>query len=666
MHPVETAPLPEGPQDPGRDARSDPGTDSLFSTSDLVSFDVFDTLISRTVLKPIDVFSLVKLSLLEHPLALSCSDVVDAFPALRVRAEALARKASLEAGGTSEVTLAGIYRTLAAVSGADPECISLLQATELDFELRVVYPLPTGRQLWDTARSEAKRIVLCSDMYLPSDFIASLLRKCGYDGYEALYVSCEHQRSKGEGSLFSYIAEKHGVLPSRILHIGDNEHADFRMAKEAGCQALHLPKPAVAWLPEMPLELEKPFYLRTVASSFYGLLHATGSSEAQADPWHKVGYQVFGPLFTGFMFWLAAMVQRNRPDKVFLLARDAHFIHAHLGSVLKPLGLDPELAYLYVSRSALLLPSFTDFPLPRLWHLFSGRSPKPISHHLKRLGLSPDLLGPLAESVGFSSVEDVVENGNPQMFALLSKLYQPLLQVSARQRPLVRRYLEGFVGDARRLMLVDIGWVGNMQASFMRVLEPFLTDLDVRGYYVGLHRSASDNFYPGSTMQGWLTHYGVPGPIETDVWWKGGVELLEFAMCAPHGTTLGYRIAENGQVEPVLEDHGVDAESQELSARLQRGASAFLRDYLEIYARIPGAALNTGVWANEFCRLVVHPTREEAELLGDVTHSDAFGDTTTRLGLAPRIDDQDDLPAAFERCFWKAGFRVRNQMETRP
>jgi hypothetical protein len=175
---------------------------------------------------------------------------------------------------------------------------------------------------------------------------------------------------------------------------------------------------------------------------------------------------------------------------------------------------------------------------------------------------------------------------------------------------------------------------------------------------------ARENDVPGHTMEGWLTHYGEPSVMEHELWWKGGAELLEFAMCAPHGTTLGYAEGADGQVEPVLEESEVDRLERAKSARIQAGASSFLADYMEIYGSFPPSALSSRFWGAPFHRLVTSPTKEEAELLGELTHSDSAGGTERRLPIAPRMGtaDRKALARGLERAYWKAGFRIRNGM----
>jgi predicted HAD superfamily hydrolase len=637
---------------------------------DVISLDVFDTLVLRAVSAPTDVFALVKLTLLASRDALFHPEVMQTFPTLRVRAERIARSEKLDRQGSSEVTFDEIYATFAALSGATPDLVSLFKQTELDLETRLAYPNPLAKRIWSAALAANKKVVFCSDMYLPGDFVASLLHKCGCDRYDGIYVSCEHGCTKHDGTLFAYVARELGVPLDRILHIGDNKTSDFIRAKHAGCGAIHLRRSPTGNQIVIPDPREGSSHAAAVLSLIQGIIRkrASHGDPADRDPLERIGYNAFGPLLTGFLLWLTAMVERYPPDKILLFARDTYLINKYLRRFLGPAGEGVGIQYVYVSRGAILIPSMTDFSLPRLWHLFSGKCKRTVAYHLRKLGLAPELLTHIIQSAGYESMDDLVENSEPRMHGLLRRLHSLLLQESARQRPLVRRYLKQFVDGARRLTVVDVGWAGNMQGSFLRVLEPLPADLTVRGYYVGLYRTARENDYLGHSMAGWLTHYGDPRGLEEKIWWSGGVELLEFTMCAPHGTTLGYKTNEAGEVEPVLEDSPAEDAANFLRARLQEGAEAFVNDYLELYSTVPAAAFTSSLWANEFYRLVSAPTKGEAELLGDITHSDSAGPTGSRLPIAPRSGKRDQAGIAkdLERAYWKAGFRVRNGRKQSP
>ena len=103
---------------------------------------------------------------------------------------------------------------------------------------------PDGAERLRRARAQGKRIILCSDMYLPSPVIRDLLRSCGYDGDDPLYVSCEQAASKHLGTLFGRITEATGIAAGRILHTGrDDRHSDV---SDGGARRMALPAHAAA------------------------------------------------------------------------------------------------------------------------------------------------------------------------------------------------------------------------------------------------------------------------------------------------------------------------------------------------------------------------------------------------------------------------------------
>ena len=343
--------------------------------ADIVSFDVFDTLIVRAIARPTDAFALVKLRLLASEAALNDPHTVDAFPDLRVQAELRARDAKERDGHLHrEVTLAEIYDALAALSGADAALVELLKQTELAVERDLVYANPVAKELFELARAERKTIVLCSDMYLPSAEIVTLLRRCGYEGYDTLYVSCEHACSKHAGTMFPYIAERHGVAAARILHVGDNLYGDCMMAREAGCTAMYLPPPPAAERMRMPWGGELPFYPDSVGAIVAGIRRKRElDTRRRAGPVGRAWLSRVRPAVHG----LLAVARRDRaraPARQAAVPRARqHFIHKHLAAFFGVLPDELPGEYLYVSRGSLLIPSLTDFPLPRLDHLVSGQ-----------------------------------------------------------------------------------------------------------------------------------------------------------------------------------------------------------------------------------------------------------------------------------------------------
>ncbi len=190
--------------------------DEVIQKADVVSFDVFDTLVFRKVKQPSDVF------------AIAAKDDPD-FPERRMQAEREARKNAAK----EDVTLAEIYGRLTAIYGE--EKTERLRQDEIKAELDTVYANPSGLRFFRYLIKKGKRIVITTDMYLPGDVIEAILQKCGYRGYEKLFVSSEYGLSKRSGHLFTEVRKETGAV--NPVHIGDHIVSDYKKPKEMGIAA---------------------------------------------------------------------------------------------------------------------------------------------------------------------------------------------------------------------------------------------------------------------------------------------------------------------------------------------------------------------------------------------------------------------------------------------
>lgn len=167
-----------------------------------VSFDVFDTLVVRPFLKPADLFVLMEQEVQQ---VLGCRDLPD-FSALRHAAEVQARRVH---AGREDITLTQIYEQLGCLTGLDQERLALLCDMEIAYEQRYCFRRENAKRLWDAAIAAHKRVIVISDMYLPTETIASILAKNGYEGYTGLFVSGDVGKTKASGHLFEHVQKRY-------------------------------------------------------------------------------------------------------------------------------------------------------------------------------------------------------------------------------------------------------------------------------------------------------------------------------------------------------------------------------------------------------------------------------------------------------------------------
>lgn len=196
----------------------------------VVSFDVFDTLITRVVANPVDVF-LLMISEIARQFPFLDKDFLDSFQSKRIESERVAREQS----DYDDVTIIQIYDHLSSLQYFPKELIPNFVQIELQVEKQVVAPIQYFAQYLHKLRSQGLPVILASDMYLPQDAIRILLLHAGIKVEELpLYVSGELGVSKYSGRLFENILTDLKIQPAELLHIGDNWYSDVYIPRSIG------------------------------------------------------------------------------------------------------------------------------------------------------------------------------------------------------------------------------------------------------------------------------------------------------------------------------------------------------------------------------------------------------------------------------------------------
>ncbi|EFT9206828.1 glycosyl transferase, partial [Salmonella enterica] len=155
------------------------------------------------------------------------------------------------------------------------------------------------------------KVILISDMYLPSAILKELLTSCGYDiSNIPVYSSGEERHSKNSGKLFSIVKKNENVDIASWMHVGDNVHADILNAKKLGINTLH-----ADWS-EYNHGVSNHWKAKDIIgeSICKALLLKQVSAFHQNDPLNEIGFKVFGPLLLGYVSWLANQLKIHKID----------------------------------------------------------------------------------------------------------------------------------------------------------------------------------------------------------------------------------------------------------------------------------------------------------------------------------------------------------------
>ena len=191
---------------------------------DIISFDIFDTLIKRNVEKPIDVFSLVEYNYNNF----FPDNKINNYKEIRISAEKNARYKKIH----EEITLEEISNELKTFF--DIDVVNRLIEIEKNIEVDLCVSNKKIKKIFDYCKEKKKIIIIITDMYLDLKTIETILNKNDIKGYKKIYLSSEKKKTKYHGTMFDYIISDLKIDKKQILHIGDNKRSDYLIPKRKG------------------------------------------------------------------------------------------------------------------------------------------------------------------------------------------------------------------------------------------------------------------------------------------------------------------------------------------------------------------------------------------------------------------------------------------------
>ena len=617
----------------------------------LVTIDVFDTALVRTLAHAEDVFVLSAWRAVKRH---GISGGVRRLAEARKEAHLAALRAEGEAG-RSEVTIEQIYAHHPIV---DPSIRAALLAEELATERDVCHANPNILAIHRKLVARGSRVAFLSDTPFTGAFVTELLSEAGYDGPLEVYVSSEFGTTKASGKLFGKLANGLSIKPTQIWHIGDNVRSDVIRARRAGLHPLWYRPKLRRWDEAPPAGGTEASIARSVTiGTKAALMHG------HVDALRSVGLCIAGPAYLAFVQWLLRSLSRDPVTRIFFLARDG-FILKTIYERLRCFESGPPSTYLFVSRRSLAFPMIDGIGNAELDLLCSHHRALSVEEFFDRIGIEVSQFGQQAQGLGLTPGKIIRDRADLDALRSLFGALAPVVVERAREeRPLLLRYLEQEqFGRAGRLAACDVGWNGTSQRAFASILSEITTGSYLAGYYVGTSEIINRLGPTGGTTRGWLQDEGKPlfGTDFTKLSWV----LLELLFSAPHGSVINY-METDGHVEPVLRDQAADREFLTAVERIQVGALVFLDSYRRAFGDFRPADIDQDAVVRELTRLVSRPTLAEATAIGDVLMIEGLGNTRTGFAIAAPppwravFKKPSVLLASYRQAFWRRGFMVR-------
>jgi hypothetical protein len=422
---------------------------------EVISTDVFDTLLLRNsrsersrIMKGERLFSHL---LAQRGWTIAADLLVDA----RLKAQRLAFRGLTLRGVAGEARLVDIIGRQLSLLGLPHSLVAERVRIELQVEKSSLFANKRLGSILRAHKGSGTRIIAISDTTLPTEAVSELISHFhGPELVDHVYSSADQGLTKRDGGLFVAVAQAENVALPRIVHLGDDLHADVKTPSAQGITVYHTPRHA---------------YRRYLRSANGVLTEAGRIARGKAlaakatAPFDEnavsFGRQVFGPIVTQFclLIWLYAVEAETRHKPVLLFtARGGIGIREAFERVLAKLGLPLSvrrenimISRLIAARAALL-----------------ARSDSAIEELDREFRRS--VFAEVAEALGGRTYQLPEEwrqpfRAAPFMTLLYGNSGAEVLADIEQQNALFTRHFKQLAGDSDRIILCDTGLYGSTQ-----------------------------------------------------------------------------------------------------------------------------------------------------------------------------------------------------------
>lgn len=555
----------------------------------IVSFDIFDTLIIRPFWDPKDLFIFLNKSFRE----LNKIETGIDFSKIRVEAEKVLRKKLSKTNEyKQEITLDEIYAEIKQETSIEDEIIKKMKENEQELETRFCLERKTAKEIYELAKYLNKNVICISDMYLPIETIRKILNKSGYS-IEKIYLSSEIEKTKFCGDLYQYVIKDLKADSNAIVHIGDNYYSDYENAIKNGINAQFFPKAVDLFCntnitnslgglfkKNIPMwENNKNglnflgirSMLALTANSYFDNPYRTFNNETDfnADP-NLIGYYALGMHLFGIVDWVLKDTLNKRYDKIVFFARDGYWIMKAYQILKKAYKKAPKEEYLYISRRALVPATlnnrFDFYKLSELIDIYKY-TPKTILKYIKNILFNLENLEEECSKVGID-VNKKFENENEfniYMNLIIDKFYDK------KKHTKILENLETYFSDifSGNSCAFDVGYSAKPEMYLSKLCKK-----PIDTYFVNI---SNEEALKHAKIGGFkLYTYFDYRPAITGV-------VRESLMSISDPSCIGYDFGENNQVIPIFEEESKNYQNRFIFDAMQNKAIKFIIDLTSIF-----------------------------------------------------------------------------------
>lgn len=611
--------------------------------SKLYSFDVFDTLITRSTATPQGIFALMK-DQLWHERECNGLDenVIDNFFELRIHSETLIRETKT-VQEAEEIQLQDIYAAMHACGYITREQAKYLCCLEQNTEIANVIGIPENIGKVKALLESGERVVLISDMYLSEKVIRKMLL-CADEIFLniPLYVSSKYGKRKTTGNLYREVRKLEKVEYEDWMHYGDNLYQDITIPYYLGIKVELFPTVRLT-------DFEKDILDRYGGDS--GLQRFVGAAcraernafekGADKDTAYHIGCRYAGPVLYSYAEWIVKEAVCKKINRLYFIARDGYLIKQIVDIILTENAVSGiTTKYIYGSRKAWRMPSLSKehynlYQLVLWSHTKRIRTLDDLAFvlHIELDALYTYLPGTFSKEKEKRDISDQETEFITAKLAADEKFKEFHLSALEKERKTVQRYLaqEIDVSD-ERFAFVEVSGGGLTQGCLRELLKDRY-EKPIRTFFFKIDRVG--------LIEKSITDVFMPGFLENNL-------AIEMVCRAPHGQTKGYS-KHNGYFVPNLEETEKEALTAHGFYSYEKGILDFSKQMLVKKGRYGEKRVMRQVLL--YLELIAQkPPADVREYFASMPNSES-GRDGERIEYAPRLTEEDMKEIFLKRLY---------------
>ena len=599
-----------------------------YSKYELISFDIFDTLLLRAVAKPIDIFEILwEKSEILHLIDISPKEFVK----VRVEMERNARNKKK----SREVNLREIYAEMPDYIVEDK--IKLLQM-EIEIEKQYCYRNDSIYDLAIQLKNDGKILVLLSDMYLSACELNTILEYNDIDTtiFSNIIVSNEKDCTKQTGMLYEELFKLYPTIPKEnIHHIGDNKNGDYNQAINRGICAVHydaIPDKlrSIYDYEKIRHNIPQKEILSLRKVTVYDHMDEMVSNEEKLA--YEIGASIVGPFLTMYVDHICERLQKLKINAIYPLMREGYILGKLIENEVNYRNIHILVKPIYVSRKVTYIPSIEVLDREEIENMIGARN-LTIKESIELMGLSVNNFIDLKEyeNLKWKETHKVKVENKILKEILINKFLEPenkskMESYIKEQRSLLIDYLKQEMNSFCNVATVDVGFFGRIQLWLEKALDLSKIEHSMKHFLaVGV---TGDKIFNNMNIEGYYGTITENGDLIATI--HRTTDIIEKFISVTEGSTIGYQRNDN-KIQPIKSEPVANDAITQASFRgildFQKAFHSFKDKKPLLASRVEKNRRETLMIMH---RLIDMPRLIEAELVADLEADTNFGTSYRR------------------------------------